>query len=590
MKGVWCILCAMICLCGKFSLSLHPMTKIIKTVCFLTGLTLFLLSCSGRTYKRILDRAEHQNTTYTPITGLDSLVLAADYYDRYGTANEQVRAHYLLGCAYRDAAESPMALESFHDAADRIDTTRADCDYGLLMRVHAQMAELFYQQLLPDEMLDELAAQYRYALLSGDDKAAVNALERRANAYQLQNKPDSVVSIRKKAYGMYRQLGLTEEAALSLGPIIDVLLERGDTSESRRYIELYEAESGVFRDGEPDSRRAFHYFSKGRYYLAIGNPDSARILFRRLLLPERSANQREAGYRGLYLLYRQTGQADSMAKYAELCYQQSTRTYASKTSSNLQQMQSLYNYSRSQKQARQMREKALRNEMTLYIVSTLAAAVFILSFSAWRRRRKAFRLLEEQYNRELAEVRSNKEEMERIIQAKANPSESFYNQLLEKQNREIIAHQQKIMELQEKMNIRHNDDIDKELLDSAANQRVRYVLETPREQMSAADWNALESMMSESLPTFYQEMNKHRRLSVTDYRICMLVRLYYTPKDISILTGNTLSGISVKRSRLHLRIYGEEGSSKDFDRKVRQSGIMESGCRRSETQDIMQSL
>jgi tetratricopeptide (TPR) repeat protein len=314
------------------------------SIVILSGMVWLLSGCTGQQYRQVLDRADRQNAAFDSITNMDSLQLAATYFDRHGTANEQVRAHYLLGCAYRDAAEAPKALEAYHDAADRADTTRADCDYHLLMRLHAQMAELFYQQLLPYEMIGELNAQYRCARRAGDEKAAMNALERRANAYYLLEMPDSIISIRMKASEAYSRLGCTEEAAQALGPLIELLTDRGDTAGARKCIDRYESSSSFFDAGEPIPRKAVHYYYKGKYYLAVGQTDSAQILFRRLLQPGRTPSQQEAGFRGLYLLYKQTSQKDSMAKYADMSYQQTLSQLAATNTDNLRHMQSLYNY------------------------------------------------------------------------------------------------------------------------------------------------------------------------------------------------------------------------------------------------------
>ena len=72
------------------------------------------------------------NRAYIPMTdGIDSLLLeATHYYDRHGTANEQMRAHYhyLQGCSYCDKGEALAALQSYQDAIDRADTLSSDCD------------------------------------------------------------------------------------------------------------------------------------------------------------------------------------------------------------------------------------------------------------------------------------------------------------------------------------------------------------------------------------------------------------------------------------------------------------------------------
>lgn len=40
------------------------------------------------------------------------------FFDEHGTANDRLLAHYLLGRAYYDQGEAPMALECYHDAID----------------------------------------------------------------------------------------------------------------------------------------------------------------------------------------------------------------------------------------------------------------------------------------------------------------------------------------------------------------------------------------------------------------------------------------------------------------------------------------
>ena len=63
-----------------------------------------------------------------------------DFFDEEGTPNDRLLAHYLLGLAYSDHGEAPMALQCYQDAADCADTTAADCDYAQLARVYGQMS------------------------------------------------------------------------------------------------------------------------------------------------------------------------------------------------------------------------------------------------------------------------------------------------------------------------------------------------------------------------------------------------------------------------------------------------------------------
>ena len=127
---------------------------------------LFLADCTGGpsadAMRQQLLRAREMNKNYVPFTAggdmqsvggdmqsPDSVMKeVADWYDRHGTPNERMEAHYLLGCVYRDMGEAPRAVDCYLDAAACADTTAIDCDYYKLASIYGQMATLYHQQLL----------------------------------------------------------------------------------------------------------------------------------------------------------------------------------------------------------------------------------------------------------------------------------------------------------------------------------------------------------------------------------------------------------------------------------------------------------
>ena len=70
-----------------------------------------------------LDSLNQRNRTDQPFTvqEADSFVR---FFDRHGTANDRLLAHYLLGRAYYEAGEAPMALECYHDAIECADMSK----------------------------------------------------------------------------------------------------------------------------------------------------------------------------------------------------------------------------------------------------------------------------------------------------------------------------------------------------------------------------------------------------------------------------------------------------------------------------------
>lgn len=526
------------------------------TVALLTGCTRYNMQ-----YAKVLDRAEQQNANYDSITNFDSIKLAIEHIDTYGSANERMRAHYLLGCAYRDMGEAPLALDSYQDAVNSADTTKPNCDFRQLAKVHSQMASLFYQQLLPYEQLAELEQQYKCALMSNDTIIAINAIERKAGVYELLNLPDSIISIRLCAYKMYKGNGLIKEAALTMGPAIDLLIDAGRIEEAKYYQDFYEKESGYWQNGNIDKRKALYYYTKGYYYLTIEKTDSAKFYFQRLLSPDLTTNHLEASYRGLYLLYKKTGQKDSMAKYADLCYQLNDADYSSAATEKMQQMQALYNYTRSQKEASQMKDKANRNR--LLFLATLF--LFFVGFVVWnyldQKRKKKIENLQIQYKNAWDNLVRARKELERMEEEKSS--------LLEEKNNDIIMYEQQIREFEALLKMERKKVTNEELLATPIYQHFNYVLTHPMVKLYKKDWTELRRMIDEKIPHFYSEMNRHKgKLLQQDYDICILVRLFFTPSEICILTGNSPSNITMKRIRLLKRIFKVEGQAEEFDRRI----------------------
>lgn len=78
--------------------------------------------------RHLLLRCNAQNKADSLFSS-DSLgLLLTRYFDRKGTPNQRMLAHYVLGCAYRDMGDSPSALRCFNEAVAVVDTGDANCD------------------------------------------------------------------------------------------------------------------------------------------------------------------------------------------------------------------------------------------------------------------------------------------------------------------------------------------------------------------------------------------------------------------------------------------------------------------------------
>ena len=165
-------------------------------------------------------QAKGRNKAYVPFTSDSVMIDVVDYYDHHGTANEQIEAHYLLGCVYRDLGEAPKALSAYHDAVECADTTAVDCDYVLLGRLHGQMATLLRRIQLPYETLEEANLAEIMSHKAGDNQMALDCKMLKAEAYFLMGETDSVISISENVSKRFSQCGDTIYSIIALKPAI----------------------------------------------------------------------------------------------------------------------------------------------------------------------------------------------------------------------------------------------------------------------------------------------------------------------------------------------------------------------------------
>ena len=139
-------------------------------------------------------RADAQNKCFVPFTTDSVMKEVAHYYERKGTPNEQMRAYYLLGRAYYDMGETPMALKYFHEAADCADTTQTDCDFKLLSRVHGQMGRLFLDQDALRSALEEFENAKTFSLRCHDSLSYLSFCNQKSPILDKLNLPDSAIN------------------------------------------------------------------------------------------------------------------------------------------------------------------------------------------------------------------------------------------------------------------------------------------------------------------------------------------------------------------------------------------------------------
>ena len=514
----------------------------------------------SRHMKLLLLKAKVRNKLAMPMS-TDSLKDIADYFDKHGDSNERMLAYYILGCVYQRSQDAPMALQYFHEAAAKADTTDSSCDFLTLHRIHVWSAEILKNQRAISDAFHENSLAFKYAMKAKDTLNAIITYEQKANIYSKQYLIDSVISIREKLYGLYSKYGYKREAAYSLGPLIDIYAKNGNISKAKHALDVYEKMSGRFdKYGNIKKGLEVHYAIKGYYYLSINDYDSARLCFDKCLKTTSNyPNDFGYSYEGLTELYKKLHRPDSVAKYSELTRQMTDSFYARMSTEHLQQMQAMYNYNRYRQNAEEAEKDALRTKYIsiIIIMAIMAAAIGgALAVRTYIMRKRRARVNEiKEYKRKINELEMSRAELE-----------SINSGLNAEVNRMIEEKTKKIDILKTEYEKNFNNVKDKDLFECEPIViQIRWKARKTTKPMDKDEISRLKELFKDYRPL----SNWENTLNNNEYLICLLVRLDFVPAEICILTDLSSSNISNIRKRLLEKMTGREGSPKDFDKYIK---------------------
>ena len=534
---------------------------IISVVCLMMG-------CTGQRYAEMQERLHRLsafNQSDSIFRSTTEAKALADYFDDHGTPNEQMLAYYLLGRAYHDLHEAPMALKFFQIASERADTTSTDCDYAQLSRVYGQMSRVFYQQNLMRQSLNYTELEEKYAWKGNDTLNALRGLLGRVAPYKRLLMPDSAIIVCEKVSQFAFENGKRAFSAAVLGSIIRNLVDNGELTKAKSYMDKYEQMSGYFdEENQIEKGRETYYNVKGLYYLAIDKVDSAEYYFRKELKEGRDFNNQNSGSHGLALLFQKKHMPDSAAKYALYSYEMNDSVYAQMATREVEQMQAMYDYSRNQMLAQEAKEKAEKARIRVQLMSIvfllfLMAVVFAAREIFKKRKEERIEYKNKVYL--LAKTQAD------VIKLRSYGSE--LNQILEEKERDMTRLSAEIEKYKERVGQqRVSADISLEKSETYKN-----LQKTANKALvlSEDDWHQAYMMVIEILPNFYKLISSKRPdLNDNEYKTCILMRLHFTPKDVANMLNVTQPYITKVCKSLMQKLFGEDGKSKDLIERLRQ--------------------
>ena len=528
---------------------------------------LLLTACDAGRHERMqqeLLRARKMNKEYVDFTTDSVMKEVADWYDRHGTPNERMEAHYLLGCTYRDMGEAPRAVDCYLDAVACADTTAADCDFSLLARVYSQMADLYHKQLLLSYAIESDRRSNHYFFLAKDTANAIYEMKMVAGAMILLNKEDSAELFLNEAIKLYREYGyLQEELQTSIMLMHLYSKQPCRVNELKQLIDRYDSKCSYFDSLRllPPSLRQYYSY-KGKYFERVGQLDSAEYYYKNIYRPGMTSVDKDPMYKGLLSVYKKRHNADSIAKYAQLYCEVNDSSIAKKDQEVTAQMAASYNYNHYQKEAQENERKAYKANIRLLFVSlsllAIAAFTAILIYHYRRQRRKQ----QAKYIVSITERAKLQEELE-SLHAKD------YDTVIARKEEEI-AHLSQIIAEHEAT---YQGVISKEKLTVFGESAIvklfaeKSNFRKANSDISSTEWEELVKEFSQDMPLAYSLL---KGLSTLQLHVCILLLLDYEESVIAVLKNTKPQTINNAKARANQKLFqsGDSASLKSNLRRI----------------------
>ena len=505
--------------------------------------------------RHLLLRSNAQNKANVLFTSDSIGNVLVSYYDRHGSPNERMLAHYIKGCAYRDMDDLSATLDCYNNAVFAAVPSSPDCNYDQLGIIYKQIAAIFHKRVMSDEAIQAYELAERYSLKAKDIVNILTIWDEKSNSLLKEGYIWEALFIKEEVARKFREMNCPQNAAQIMGLCVKWYARQGEFDKAKAAMEEYETHSGYFlENGDIEPGREDYYHIKGVYYFQKEMLDSAHYYFRKLQKNAKTRNSQYLAAWGLTRFYNRYGKQDSVAKYA---LQTLKHFYKISTRQNQQNAQAVYNYSRYFETVHRKEVEAKDTQLRFFkwIVGSIATAfgLTLLILLLHLRNRKKTQTIEG--------LNGLIEGMNKVISQNATDL-----QLKEKLEESVSMLEEKLESYRKKEEIHSRMHDLNTLLQHPTVKRFMEMGKDRQGIPSYEDWHALYPLVEEYWPKLAE---CRKDISDVEYQICILTKLGLRASDIAHLTHNSSSNITNIRTRLLAKLFDMEGGAKDFDMQIK---------------------
>ncbi len=490
----------------------------------------------------------------------NEILSIVNHYENGGDPHLLPEAYYYAGSVYRDLNDAPQSLDYFNKMLN----LKLDDSYlHLKSNAYNQSAIIFERQGLYQNAVNYYWESFRIDSILNDSTNMICNLKDLGYVYQRKNTDDSCLVFYDKAIRLAEKMRREDLRRNVYFQSSVHYLRKGDyeNAKKRAMPLLYHIEPS-------DTFILFSTLSK--IYLSTDNLDSARY-FSNLILNGGTVYNKQTASRNLAKISFMEGKYDDGYRYLDLFYTYTDSVEKIKAVESVAQMSAMYDYKLREDENILLKEKEARHVMmirigvAILIILILIVIIFFLHYNYKRKLRegKIKQLEKELFEQSEEFIRQNEQRINELEHELEEARTTFEAERIEmeksflEQTNELA--QMRISQKEAELyNIRQTD----------AYKLISSRLET-NGFLSNDDFKNVDQEISSLLPDFKKRLFDICRISNHEYKICLLIRMGLTVREIGIMLCCSDSAVSKARVRMHEKFFGNKGSAKDFDKFVK---------------------
>ncbi|WP_282780778.1 tetratricopeptide repeat protein [Phaeodactylibacter xiamenensis] len=284
-------------------------------------------------------------------------------------------------------------------------------------------------------------------------------------------------------------------------------------------------------------------YIKGQWYEQAGNTANAIQYYQKALQKVNTENTHTSINeiaRALSELYQKEGQEEEALKHLQMALSAEEKIDKQQSSQDLTKMEMQLQLKKWKREIEQEVQKKQKQYLWLitFIGSLALFSTTLLLLGQKQKRRSRLLYLESQIQQEQMAL-----EKEKLLQSVEEIEQQLAVKLIERmaRNELIEATIQKLLQLYRMPKFSSRSPL-QELANSL------------RDVQDYSIWEEFELLYSKSHSDFFQNLNGIEGLTSNDRRLCILLHMNMTSKEISALTGQSVKAVEVARTRLRKKL------------------------------------